>query len=164
MKSSVLIAVDDSPETERVLEYVGKVICGDVSIRLLHLLPPIPSVHLEHGGSEDPAEQERLDHELRVMRDAWIREEEEKAQPIFERARATLREFGVPEAAIAAECRPSVDHVPVARECLDAARAAGCDTIAVARSEQHGLKRIFHPHACSELVRKGSGFTIWVVE
>jgi nucleotide-binding universal stress UspA family protein len=164
MKHSILVAVDDSPEAERALRYVAGFADGEITVRLLHLLPPIPSVHLEHGGSENPAEQERLDAELTEQREAWLREEEIKAQPVLERARALLRELGVPGNAVAAECRPSVDGVAVARDCVEAARDGGCDTIAVGRSEQHGIKRIFHPHACSDLVRKASGLTVWVVE
>jgi nucleotide-binding universal stress UspA family protein len=164
MKHSILVAVDESPEAERALRYVASFANGKITVRLLHLLPPIPSAHLEHGGAEDPQEEARLDAELREKREAWLREEEEKAQPVFERARTLLCSLGVPEAAISTECRPSVDSVAVARDCVEAAREGGCDTVAVGRSDQHGIKRIFHPHACSELVRKASGLTVWVVE
>jgi K+-sensing histidine kinase KdpD len=49
-------------------------------------------------------------------------------------------------------------------EILEAAQAESCDTIVVGRETFTGLDRIFKHHVADDLIRRGQGYTIWVVE
>lgn len=64
--SRILIAVDGSEHSARALYYVGTLLreTRDVQVTLFHVLKPMPRDLLEHGGSEDPAEEVRLAKKL----------------------------------------------------------------------------------------------------
>lgn len=65
--SRILVAVDDSEHSARALCYVGSLLrdAHTVQVTLFHVLRPMPRELLEHGGSEDPAEEIRLLEKLR---------------------------------------------------------------------------------------------------
>jgi K+-sensing histidine kinase KdpD len=47
---------------------------------------------------------------------------------------------------------------------LEAAQADRCETIVVGRHSFTLLQRIFRHPVADELIRRGQGYTIWVVE
>jgi len=163
---SILVAVDGSDAARRALAYVGEIVGPrpDTTLRLLHLLPPTPPEYLEHGGAEHPPTQERLDRELREGRDAWNAARCDEAQSVFQDAIRLLESHGLVAAHIETECRPCVGRHGVARACLDAAEEGGCDTIVLARQTMPWHKEILHRHESTDVVRRGRGFAIWVVE
>ena len=164
-KHGILVAVDDSAATKQTLRYVARMMAGrsDVGIRLLHLLPPVPPDLLEHGGAENPDVEHVLDKELREARDAWIKARQEDAEPLLDNARSILA-ADFPRDAVTTECRPSVDGVAVARDCIEAAADSGCRTIAIGRDSLPWHREFLHTHACDELVKHAKGVTVWVVE
>src|ERR1041385_8216873 len=94
--SRILIAVDGSEHSARALHYVGTLLrdTRDVQITLFHVLKPMPRALLEHGGSEDPAEEIRLAKKLQEDQENWIRTESVFESPILvtEIGRASCRE------------------------------------------------------------------------
>lgn len=162
----ILVAVDGSDASRRALIYVGEILGPrpDTTVRLLHLLPPTPPELLEHGGAEHPNAQKRLDRDLRDTRDAWIASKREEAQALFEDSIRLLESHGLVAARIGTECRACVGTQAVARECLEAAAESGCDTIVLARQSMPWHKDLLHRHHSTNVVRKGRGFTVWVVE
>jgi len=163
---SILVAVDGSDAARRALAYVGEMVGAraDTTLRLLHLLPPTPPAYLEHGGAEHPANQKRLDRELRESRESWLAEKRDEAQAVFEDAIRILESHGVVAARIETECRACVGRQAVAKECLEAAAAGGCDTIVLARQTMPWHKDLLHHHQSTDVVRRGRGFAVWVVE
>ena len=75
MQERFLVVVDESPGSKRALDYGGRVLGGrrNFAIILLHLLPPLPPELLEFGGAENPRKEQKLEAELRVDQQAWIR-------------------------------------------------------------------------------------------
>jgi len=59
----LLIVFDDSDASVRAVRYVAKLVAQRRQFRicLVHVLPPLPPALMEHGGSEDPLEERRLD-------------------------------------------------------------------------------------------------------
>ena len=59
----VLLAVDESENSHRVVQYVGSLLgrTPDVVVTLFHVLKPMPRELLEHGGSENPAAEARIE-------------------------------------------------------------------------------------------------------
>ena len=165
-KHGILVALDDSEASQRTLRYVAHLTQAQsrFRIRLLHILPSVPPALLEHGGSGDPAVEAELDRELREARQVWISQAEQEAQPLFARAKRQLEAAGFDAADVETECRASISGQAVARDCIEAARDSGCETVAIGRSLLPWYREVVHKHPCDELVKHAAGLTIWIVE
>jgi len=162
----ILIAIDNLEPSLRAVEYVGQMV-GDrkgFSLYLFHVLPPFPPELLEFGGAEDPNKEEALTHRLREDQARWIADAEEAAQPIFLQAKETLRWSHVPMELVFGEVSPSVHRPDVVRDILEAAKKFQCGTIVVGRDNFPAFQEMYKRHIGEELVQKGKGFAIWVVE
>jgi nucleotide-binding universal stress UspA family protein len=166
MKDSkrLLIAVDDSEASHKAVEYVSAMIDRrpGYHVCLLHGLPQGPP--FEHGGSEDSLLEEILDANLQKRRAEWIKRKQQSAQPMLEKARAVLRSAEVSEGATTTRFAFAYHVDALVTEILEAAQAEKCDTIVVGRETFTGLDRIFKHHVADDLIRRGQGYTVWVVE
>lgn len=161
----LLLALDDTEASTQAVKYVGRTIGGDsaFAVHLLHVLAPLPPRLREFRGSENAKTERKLEQELIIKRERWIKDVEKAAQSIFNRAKLLLRKAGVPSGAIETEFRVSVNREDLINDILEAGRTNGCHTIVVGRESFTGLKKIFHRHIADELMRKAKGFTVWVV-
>jgi nucleotide-binding universal stress UspA family protein len=159
----ILVAVDESEHSDRALHYVGNLLnkTPEVEVTLFHVLAPVPHRLYEHGGSEDPAVEQRLGEGLRTEREAWFREQEKRELPVVERGRRVLAETGFPAEHITMTLSREHD---VPRAILDEARTGGFDTIVMAlHSKASGLRKVLANHAVDPLVHRLSKMTLWVV-
>lgn len=131
---------------------------------LLHVLPPIPPELLEFGGSEDPKTEQRLDEELKKDQAQWIEQAKQSAEPLIEKVKDIFLRVGVSTDMITTIFAESIHRPDYVRELLEAAHKQNCGTIAVGRKSYPSFSEMFHHHVGEELVRKGQGFAIWVVE
>lgn len=163
IRSRVLIAVDDSEHAAQALGYVGHLLrdARDVQVTLFHVLKPMPREFLEHGGSEDPAEERRLAEALRQNQENWVRAETAIEYPILMNALELFGKTGFPldRVALKIGCEDSVAYT-----ILDEARSGGYDTIVVSRHDSSGRNRLMRGGVTDQLLRDASGFTLWVVE
>jgi hypothetical protein len=92
----ILLAVDESENSHRVVQYVGSLLgrTPDVVVTLFHVLKPMPRGLLEHGGSENPAAEAQLSTQLHDEQEAWIRKERESECHVLRKACETLIESG----------------------------------------------------------------------
>jgi nucleotide-binding universal stress UspA family protein len=161
-RSRILIAVDDSEHAAQALGYVGTLLreARDVQVTLFHVLKPMPRELLEHGGSEDPAEEIRLAEELRRDQVNWVRTESVMESPILMSALELFGKTGFPldRVTLKVGCEDNVAHT-----ILDEARTGGYGTIVVSRHGSNGTKRFFDGGVTEQLLRDASGFTLWVV-
>ena len=166
MSSNLLLAVDDSDASVRAATYVGETVGTHTgfSIYLFHVLPSMPPELLEFGGSENSKEEETLSKQLREDQAKWIVQVKEAAQPLFEKAIAVLQQLHVSPQKIHCEFSTSIHRPNVVRDLLEAAQNLQCETIVVGRNAFPSFKEMFHTHIGEELVQKGQGLTIWVVE
>ena len=163
---NVLIAIDKEDPSLRAVEYVGEMV-GDrkgFSLYLFHVLPPFPPELLEFGGSEDPKKEEALTKQLREDQARWIADAIEAAHPLFLRAKETLQWNHVPMELVCNEVSPSVHRPDIVRDILEAAKQFKCGTIVVGRDTFPSFQEMYRKHIGEELVQKGQGFAIWVVE
>lgn len=159
----ILLAIDDSPSSERALKYVGSLLRETrfVEITLFHVLKPMPRVLLEHGGSEDPEIEGELGQQLQADQEDWVREEGAVEYPVLVKALETLAKTGFP-----------IDRVTmkfghddnIVKNILDEARIGGYGTIVVSRHGTSGIKRFFGGGITDQLLHEATGFTLWVVE
>ena len=161
--SRILIAVDGSDHSARALRYVGSLLrdTRDVRVTLFHVLKPMPRELLEHGGSEDPAEEIRLAKELQQDQENWVRTESLFEAPILLTALELFGQTGFPLDRVTMRFGHEDD---VAHTILDEARAGGYETIVLSRHGSNGMKRFFGGGITDQLLRDASGYTLWVVE
>src|SRR5688572_30808186 len=159
----LLLAVDESENSNRVVQYVGSLLSRtpDLTLTLFHVLKPMPRGLLEHGGSENPVAEEQLGEQLRNGQEAWIRKESEAECHVLKEACETLKQYGF-----------DMSHVDlkyghednIARCILEEARSGQYDTIVVGRQGMSRIKQIFGGGTTDHVLRGAKGLAIWVVE
>ena len=65
---------------------------------------------------------------------------------------------------VCSEVSPSVHRPDIVRDILESAQKFHCGTIVVGRDTFPSFKEMHMKHIGEELVQKGQGFAIWVVE
>jgi nucleotide-binding universal stress UspA family protein len=162
----LLVVVDENKASNRAVSYVAKVIGRrrGFKVCLLHTLSEIPASLIEYGGAENPKDEERLDGELHAEQKHWVRAAQEKAQPTLTRASAVLRKGGLAANAIEERfCFPA-DGRARADEILDLAKKHKYRTVVVGSESLSWLRQLLASDPVEELLRRGKGFTIWIVE
>ena len=149
LNKNFLIAVDDSDNSRRAVQYAGYVLgkMKGVHITLLHVIPE---------PEEDYFQKEE-------QRDQWLKKYREKMDSILEEYAAQLVSDGVPETAI--EKRLPLRYCPSMAECILSERdERQYGTIIVGR---HGLSRkeeFLFGSISSKIVNHARHCTVWVVE
>jgi len=161
-----LIAIDKSEASFKTVTYVSRVLRGhsDAQVRLFHVLPPIPPELLEFGGAEQPQLEQRLSDELRQNQARWIETAKRNVQESLDKASAILLEGGLSSDRVSTTFSSPIHRPDVVREILDAAQTWGCGTLVVGRHSRSWIRELGSSHVGEELVRKGQGFAVWVVE
>jgi nucleotide-binding universal stress UspA family protein len=159
MKSTrLLIVVDESPSTKKALQYVARMGAGrphfEVCLARSLLSPPPQLVELR--GTEKAR--------LRAYKTRWISAGETTEQRALKRANAVLHRGGLARGAMEAHYCYLVDGTRATQEILKLARMRKCDTMVIGRASLSWLGKLIHGDPAEEFVRRGKGFTIWVVE
>jgi nucleotide-binding universal stress UspA family protein len=159
----VLLAVDESENSHRVVRYVGSLLgrTPDVVVTLFHVLKPMPRGLLEHGGSENPAAEAQLSVQLRNEQEGWIRKERESECHVLKQACEMLEQSGFDMSHVEVKYGHEDD---IARNILEEARSGHHETIVVGRQGTSRIKQIFGGGVTDHLLRDAKGFAIWVVE
>jgi nucleotide-binding universal stress UspA family protein len=159
----ILVAVDESENSHRAVQYVGSLLrrTPEVKVTLFHVLKPMPRGLLEHGGSENPAAEARLSEQLRKDQAAWIQQEAKAECPFLLQALETLTQSGFDRSRV--ELR--IGHEEnIARNILEEARSGNHETIVVGRHGASRVKRLFGGGVTDTLLQDAKGFAIWIVE
>ncbi|BCA52949.1 hypothetical protein W02_00890 [Nitrospira sp. KM1] len=159
----ILLAVDESENSHRAVSYVGSLLhrTPDVTVTIFHVLKPMPRELLEHGGSENPAEELQLGRQLRQDQQAWIQKEGESESQVLNRACETLTQGGFDRSRVTLKTGHEDD---IARNILEEARNGKHETIVVGRHGTSRMKRLFGGGVTDQLLRDAKGFAIWVIE
>lgn len=164
-RRGLLVAIDGSPAAKEAIRYVATMMAGQpsVEVHLLHVLPPVPPRLREHRGAGSATEEDALGAKLKLERDDWEQEQISQTRPLFEQAERIMADAGLATSMFEEECRLPTDSEQLSEICVKAARNAGCNTIVVGRESFSWLGEHWHQHLCHEIVRRGEGFTVWVV-
>ncbi len=159
----ILVAVDESENSYRVLQYVGSLLSRtpDLTLTLFHVLKPMPRGLLEHGGSENPAAEAQLSEQLHNEQEAWIRKESEAECDVLKEACETLKQYGFDMSHVDLKYGHEDD---IARCILEEARSGQHETIVVGRQGMSRIKQIFGGGTTDHVLRGAKGLAIWVVE
>jgi len=162
---SILVAVDESDATGAALQRVAAGHAGDsASIRLFHVVGPVPPALLEFGGADTPEEEERAEAELTAEESKWFAEKRADARPMLKQARDTLVAGGIAVDRITVHVAESLPEDRLAHLILEDARESGCDTIVVGHTAYGWLAKHFHAHVAEDLKKHAKGLQIVVVE
>jgi nucleotide-binding universal stress UspA family protein len=164
-QKKLLLAIDDSEASMRAVTYAAHLIGSrkGFGIRLLHILPAVPSELHEYGSDDPRILQQRQGQSLEAQA-RWLKEAEQASQPLFDKAKAICHDAGVAAGSIATHCVSLDEGKDVAEDVLQDARAHQISTIVVGRESFSGLQKLLKRHVADILVRKGQGLTVWVVE
>ncbi|MDJ0974910.1 MAG: universal stress protein [Planctomycetota bacterium] len=162
---SILVAIDASDDALQAVDHVGRAFAGqkDVVIRLLHVVGPMPTELLEHGGAKTAEESARLDAELLAGQASWFAAERERAQGVFQRAEEHLVGLGVDPNCIQTSCVESIPEDDLALLIEAEAEKAGCDTVVVGRHSYSWFGELFHRHIGDALERHATAVEVEVV-
>jgi nucleotide-binding universal stress UspA family protein len=162
----LLVVVDSTQPSERVLDYLGKFFAEQrgVYFCLAYLLPRLPAGLLESGGSEAPADEERIEAALRLDQDRWMARLDKTCQPVLARSVVRLRRAGVRKSAIDTCLSSPLDNRGVADEVLIVAETHGCNTVVVGHTAHSWFSGIGGDHLAEHLVREARGFAVWVID
>jgi nucleotide-binding universal stress UspA family protein len=164
--NNVLIAIDDSESSKRAITQVAHKLHDPSAchIILLHVLRPIPPKLLEHGGAEDPQEEQRVEVSLDAAQTAWQQQQMQASQPIFANAMAILKKANIPEQAIEIQTYAPVPGQDISTAIVDVAHDNACGTIVVGRSSYSWLRERMQSHVADKLGQQDRAQHLWVVE
>ena len=166
VNTRLLVVRDDSVASRRAIRYVGKFVGKRKAFRicLVHVLPPLPPELLEHGGSEDPAKETRLEAELKVAQDRWISAAKKASEKGLHEDLVVLRRAGISARTVnTAFCEPGQGR-DAADAILRMARRRRCRTVVVGRQSVSWFHELFSHALSEEILRRGKGFCVWAVE
>lgn len=154
----MLIALDDSPNAMRAVEYAGQQFGGngDLQVGLVHVLPNLPAIFWDEGHILSEEEKK----ERKKVVDKWIADRKAKMEPVFRRASEVLAKSGIKAGQI--RSKSISDSTDVALSILEEAKDAGYQTIIVGRcdrSSKHILGSV-----SGKIVNLGAGVAVTVVE
>lgn len=162
----LLVVVDGSDESKRVIRYVAQLAAGRsrVEIQLAHLAPGLPPALLETGGAEQPEREAQIEADLRSGQGTFIAAAGRESARILQTARRALERAGVTGARIGI-CQSSPLGGPSAVDAvLSLARDARCGTIVVGHHAHGWLQTLGGGHLADQLARKAIGRAVWVVD
>jgi nucleotide-binding universal stress UspA family protein len=162
----LMIVVEDAPVSKRAIEYVGRLVGRrrGFHVCLVHPLLSVPPELLEFGGSENAAEELRLDKDLKISQQQWISSAQQKARGLLDQASTILRNAGLRAGILETKLLDPRDKRNTVQELLQLARNCGCTTIVLGRQSLSWLQALIRGDVAEELVRRAKGLTIWVVE
>ena len=152
MKNNILFAVDDSPATDKAIDYLADWLNGrPATVHVVHVLPHTPAP--KKKGAEKPTRAER-----------WLAMSREDAQGTLMKAVERLKERGMDPGSVEDRFLYVHSDFTAADGLLDAAREQSCETVVLGRNALSWSRELFHHHIADELIRKAEGYTVWVVE
>jgi nucleotide-binding universal stress UspA family protein len=162
----LLIVLDASEASRRVLQYIGQMFGGRdrIEFDLAYIAPRMPAEFLESGGSELPERELEIESDLRAQQNRWMAINDTKPDRILSRARATLLRAGATAGRIHSCISSPLDARTVADEVLVLARDQQCRTIVVGHRAHSWFRGLGGGHLAEQLVRSAKGYAVWVVD
>lgn len=162
----LLLVIDESPGSQRAVEYTGRMLRRrrGFRIHLLHLLPPLPTELLEFGGAEDPQKERALEQELRHDQQQWIASARKSAEPSAEKAASALHRAGISSRNVIREFSYPTEPRDAARTVLECAQEKKCHTVVVGHSAHSWFREVTGADLTEHILRHARGISVWVVQ
>jgi nucleotide-binding universal stress UspA family protein len=156
----ILIAIDDSPNTFKAVEYVAQQFSGsgDLEFGLVHVLPNLPAIFWDEG--HILSEEEKKDRKKVV--DKWIADRKARMEPVFKKAIDALTAKGIKPQQV--KTKSLSDSTDVAASLLEEAKDGGFQTLVVGRRGSASGKNLLIGSVTSRIIAQGSGVAVIIVE
>jgi nucleotide-binding universal stress UspA family protein len=144
----VLIAVDDTPTSDKGLAYAGNIIgkLEGVQVCLLHIYPEPPPDYYSSGGSLTDYKRQR----------------EEQAAAVLERSMDTLVDFGIGKEAIKRDIRMA-EQTTISKAILAVQKQGEFGTVVVGKRGVSKAEEFLFGSISNALVHHTHDCTVWVV-
>jgi nucleotide-binding universal stress UspA family protein len=144
----ILVAVNDSDDALRAVQYVGEIAraVDIVSLYLLYVYPDPPPDYYTKGGN--------LDAYREIMQD--------QAGRAIKLAIDHLKKFGVREESISTDILLA-DGKTISQAILEAQERTGCNTLVVGKRGISKNEEFLFGSISNTLAQKTKGFTTWIV-
>jgi nucleotide-binding universal stress UspA family protein len=161
----LLVVVDATEASTRVLRYVGRLAAGSdgFELHLAYLASHLPPELLETGGSALPEREEQLESKLRRKQRGWMAVADRKDWRVLRAAEATLQQAGVAAPRIFAYVSSPLDARRAADEVLVLARDHRCGTVVAGHRAHSWLRGLGGGDLADQLVRRAKGYAVWVI-
>ena len=155
----LLIAIDDSPNAFRAVEYVAEQFAGaaDLEIELVHVLPNLPAIFWDEGHILSAEEKQ----DRKKVVDKWLADRKARMEPVFKKAIDALTGKGIIPRQITTKSLS--DSTDVAASLLEEAKDGGYQTLVVGRRGGTG-KNLLIGSVTSRIISQGSGVAVTIVE
>lgn len=163
----ILLAVDGSDSSLRAVRHVGEILGGRNRFEVtLFYVCSVPPRLLEHGGSEDPNVEQKLEEALEAEYQQWKKTKcEEIEKKIFGKAINVLKEQGVAEEYTRVSTRVVAEaHPDVAFQILLEQQENEYDVIALGRRGLSAFKEFMFGSVTFKVVHHAKNCAVWVVE
>ena len=156
----MLIAIDDSPNASRAVEYVAQQFAGtgELEIELVHVLPNLPAIFWDEGHILSTEEKQ----DRKKVVDKWLADRKAKMAPVFKKAIDVLTGRGIRPGQITSKSLS--DSTDVAESILEEAKDGGYQSIVVGRRGVAAGKNPLIGSITGKIVSQGSGLAIIIVE
>ncbi len=156
----MLVAIDDSEGSWKVVDYVGRQFAGmdDLKITLFHVLLGLPPQFWDDG--HFLTEEEKAAR--KVVVEKWLSNQKYVLEPLFDRAIGNLTASGVRRDQI--ETKWISESIEAIAECiLTEARSGGHQTLVIGRCGR-SVKHLLLGSTASAIINVGAGMAICVVQ
>jgi nucleotide-binding universal stress UspA family protein len=156
----ILVAIDGSKHSSRVIEYCGKQFSGmiDLSLTLFHVLPNLPPRFWDDGHiltkKEKDARQEVVDK--------WLENRKLATEPMLSNAIEGLTQAGIHREQIETKTIP--DSTNEVTSILEEARDGGYLTLVMGRYGLSWIDEHVLGSTTGKIIHRGAGLAICVVE
>jgi nucleotide-binding universal stress UspA family protein len=157
MAEKLLVALDSTAATEKILEYVARFSCRleDMQVHLATIAVGIPDESQELAALQGKAPEPELhgaeDHREKLL----------ALQQTLNDAASKLQTAGVPASRISTALLP--DKGGIAADLFEAARTFDCTTLVVGRHHGSSLQHFLLGSTAVQLVEDAVDLTLWVV-
>lgn len=144
---NILVAVDDSDNSRRAVEYVADMLGGlpDFKITVLHVI----------------AEPEEDFFPTAAEKDAWMKREAERINRVLDTYRDILLDAGFAETAV--KTRSTIKYCPSLAECILQEHPEDYGTLVVGRKGRTRTEEFLFGSVSSKIVHHAHECTVWVV-
>jgi len=144
----VLITVDDTPTSDKGIEYAAKILghLQDIHIHLLHIYPEPPPDYYGTGGSLDGYRQQR----------------EEQASVLLQRTLTMLTEAGINKKNITEEIKMA-EQTTISKAILSVQQEGEFGTVVVGKRGVSKAEEFLFGSISNALVHHSHDCTVWVV-
>ena len=168
MAKHILLAVDDSPASARVAQYVGGMLqvnsegrrAGDkVLVTILHIYPR--NLQCQYATGQALAHDLHMPHyEYALEADHDVAVHAHQICQPTDDARELLMDLGIPRESIDVHHKQAGPAADVAAMIVTSARKYDCDTIAVGRNRD---QRFLRTHISDAVIKRSQDLAVWVV-